>query len=166
MSKMPESKKYNDYAKLCRSSMRLLNKVLEYVPKIMHEYISYNVLVCIVDNSGYIDIKYLVHPLPSVYLLNQFLRVKISVTFNDFEDFSKGMIDIMNWQTDVLLTVRRINKACEIKNDGIHIIPIQDTPQKDNTRSETKKATNNDNFPPSPSPGLPYSELSSNSTLL
>jgi hypothetical protein len=31
--KMPEPKKYDDYVKLCRNSMRLLNKVLEHVPR-------------------------------------------------------------------------------------------------------------------------------------
>ncbi|CAJ0854625.1 13154_t:CDS:2, partial [Entrophospora sp. SA101] len=82
---------------------------------------------------GYIDIKYLLHPLPSVYLFNHFLCVKIPVTFNNFEDFSEGIIDLMNWQTDILLTVKKINKACETKNDGIHITPTQDTPQKDKT---------------------------------
>ncbi|CAG8608059.1 789_t:CDS:2, partial [Paraglomus brasilianum] len=65
----------------------------------------------------------------------KFLCAKIPVTFNDFEDFSKGIVDLMNWQTDVLLTVKKINKAWETKNDGIHITLIQDTPPKmDKTR--------------------------------
>ncbi|CAI2198549.1 13094_t:CDS:2, partial [Funneliformis geosporum] len=126
--KTPEQKKYDDHVKLCRNSMRLLNKVLENVPK------NYARIYLVQCAGGYIDIKYLVRPLPSVYLLDRFLRIKIPKTFNDFEDFSKGIIDLMNWQTDVLLTVKKINKAFETKNDEIHITPIQDTPQKDKTK--------------------------------
>jgi hypothetical protein len=66
----------------------------------------------------------------------------------------------LSFQADVLSTVKKINKACETKNDGIHISPIKDTPQKDKTR---KKVANDDDddFPSSPCPGAPCYELPS-----
>ena len=59
---------------------------------------------------------------------------------------------------DVLSTVKKINKAGEIKNNNIHTTSVQDTPpQRDKAKKETKAA--NYDFPSSPCSGSPFSEL-------
>ncbi|CAG8586439.1 622_t:CDS:2 [Paraglomus brasilianum] len=52
-------------------------------------------------------------------------------TFNDFQDFSMDMVELMNLQTDVLSTTHMIIRAYE--NDDIYKVDltfIQDTPYK------------------------------------
>ncbi|CAG8624697.1 8245_t:CDS:2, partial [Gigaspora rosea] len=49
---------------------------------------------------GFIEIKYLVRPLPSVYMLQCFMRTKIPASFSDFEEFAKDIKELMNWQLD------------------------------------------------------------------
>ena len=51
--------------------------------------------------DGYIIIKYLVRLLPSIYILQQFIRIKIPVSFDDFEQFAKDMVDLMSWQVRI-----------------------------------------------------------------
>jgi len=63
----------------------------------------------------------------------------------------------LSFQTDVLLTVKKINKGCEIQNTNTHITSVQDSPQKNKTKKKTKAA--NDDFPSSPCPGSPCSKL-------
>ena len=49
----------------------------------------------------YSIIKYIVRPLPSIYILQQFIRIKIPVSFDDFEQFAKDMVDLMSWQVTI-----------------------------------------------------------------
>ncbi|CAG8676066.1 15024_t:CDS:2, partial [Acaulospora colombiana] len=89
-----------------------------------------------------------VRPLPKIYMLQQFGRIKIPATFGDFEQFSKDMICLMDWQTDVLSTARAINKATTNfmeNNNNICITSVNDTPQK-------KESNKNQPLPKSPSP--------------
>ncbi|CAG8641843.1 8361_t:CDS:2 [Paraglomus brasilianum] len=91
-------------------------------------------------------------------MLQQFLRIKIPVTFADFEQFSKDMICLMNWQTDVLSTARAVNKATTsvMENNNIYITSVDDTPQKkkSNKNQPLPKSPSPDSSPPSsPSPG-------------
>ncbi|CAG8707867.1 14952_t:CDS:2, partial [Funneliformis caledonium] len=78
------------------------------------------------EDDGYIIIKYLVRLLPSIYILQQFIRIKIPVSFDDFEQFAKDMVDLMNWQADVLSTIKGINKSTT-KDNHIHTTTVQDT---------------------------------------
>ncbi|GBC21114.2 hypothetical protein GLOIN_2v1766100 [Rhizophagus irregularis DAOM 181602=DAOM 197198] len=55
----------------------------------------------------YLKIEYLIRPLPSVYLLERFMCTKVPETFDDFEKFSKDMAQLINWQADVLFTVKK-----------------------------------------------------------
>ncbi|CAG8584113.1 6107_t:CDS:2 [Ambispora leptoticha] len=74
------------------------------------------------------------------------------VTFGDFEQFSKDMICLIDWQTDVLSTVRAINKATTNfmeNNNNICITSVNDTPQK-------KESNKNQPFP---NPHLPIPRL-------
>ena len=48
--------------------------------------------------DGLIKIKYLVHPLPSIYILQLFTCIKVPVSFDDFEQFAKNIVDLMEWQ--------------------------------------------------------------------
>ncbi|CAG8619714.1 17740_t:CDS:2, partial [Rhizophagus irregularis] len=56
---------------------------------------------------SYLKIEYLIRPLPSVYLLERFMCTKVPETFDDFEKFSKDMAQLINWQADVLFTVKK-----------------------------------------------------------
>ncbi|CAG8630309.1 8090_t:CDS:2, partial [Diversispora eburnea] len=139
--KTPVSKKDGDLIKLCRNAMRALNALLRIVPKERAR------LYLVQSFNGFVEIKYLVRSLPTIYMLQQFLCVKIPATFDDFEQFSKDMMCLMNWQTDVLSTARAVNKAITnvIENNNIHITSVDDTPQK-------KKSNKNQPLPKSPSP--------------
>ena len=48
--------------------------------------------------DGLTKIKYLVCPLPSIYILQLFTCIKIPVSFDDFEQFAKKIVDLMEWQ--------------------------------------------------------------------
>ncbi|RHZ78154.1 hypothetical protein Glove_167g78 [Diversispora epigaea] len=64
--------------------------------------------------NGYIIIKYFARPLPSIYILQRFASIKIPVSFYDFEQFAKDMVDLMSWQADVLETIKAINKVITV----------------------------------------------------
>ncbi|CAG8601791.1 16912_t:CDS:2, partial [Acaulospora colombiana] len=136
--KAPLTKEDGDQVKLCQNSMRILNKLLQDVPKDKAR------VYLVQAVNGYIIIKYLVRSLPSIYILQKFTHIKIPVSFDDFEQFAKDMADLMNWQVEVLSTIKAINKESTGDNN-IHITSVQDTPAK---------KTNNKNqpFPKSPPP--------------
>jgi len=79
--------------------------------------------------NGLIKINYLVRPLSSIYILQLFTCIKIPVSFDDFEQFAKNIVYLMEWQVDVLSTVRKMNKVTT-GNTRNHIISVQDTPEK------------------------------------
>ncbi|CAG8628449.1 996_t:CDS:10, partial [Diversispora eburnea] len=79
--------------------------------------------------NGEIKIKYLVRPLPSIYILQLFTCIKIPVSFDEFEQFAKKITDLMNLQVDVLSTIQAMKEATTVEN-AIHITSIDDTPVK------------------------------------
>jgi len=94
--KEPESKKDGDQLKLCRNAMRTLNKLLKIIPK---------------DRARVYLVQSFIRPIPSIYILQRFMRTKLPASFGDFEQFANDLKDLMNWQADVLSTVRAVNKA-------------------------------------------------------
>ncbi|CAG8592873.1 8610_t:CDS:2, partial [Acaulospora morrowiae] len=150
----PLTKEDGDQVKLCRNSMRILNKILQGVPKDKAR------VYMIQTVNGHIIIKYLVRPLPSIYILQQFTRIKIPVSFDDFEQFAKDMMDLMitgffYLQADVLSTIKAINKSIT-KDKHIHTTSVQDTPKKAGKENQTLPSS-----PKSPCPGGSPSELPS-----
>ncbi|PKY45756.1 hypothetical protein RhiirA4_460418 [Rhizophagus irregularis] len=152
----PESKKDGDQLKLCRNAMRTLNKLLITIPKDrarVYLVQSFNGL------DGFIEIKYLVRPIPSIYILQRFKRTKLPASFGDFEQFANDLKDLMNWKADVLSTVRAVNKAIAVDNtrgdNNLHLTSIEDTPLK-----KRKAEKNQTSSPKSPCPGGSPSEFS------
>ncbi|CAG8483342.1 5346_t:CDS:2 [Ambispora leptoticha] len=148
----PMSKRDGDSLKLCRNAMRTLNVLLGKVPKERAR------IYLVQSFDGFVEIKYLIRPLPKIYMLQQFGRIKIPVTFSDFEQFSRDIICLMDWQTDVLSTARAINKATTnvmVDNNNICITSVDDTPQKkkDKNQSLPKSPSPDSSCPSSPSPG-------------
>ncbi|CAG8742260.1 17644_t:CDS:2, partial [Racocetra persica] len=117
------AKENGDQIKLCQNSMRILNRLLENVSKDKaHVYLIQAV-------NGYIIIKYLIRPLVSIYFLQRSKYIKIPVSFDNFEQFAIDIGYLMNFQTDVLSTIKKINKM--LTGDNIlYITPVQDTPAK------------------------------------
>ncbi len=100
--------------------------------------------------NSYIIIKYLVCFLLLIYILQQFIQIiqiKISVFFDDFEQFTKYMVNLINWQirienkysyqninnnllfllqTDILSMIRVINKG-STKDNYVHITQVKNT---------------------------------------
>ncbi|CAG8697485.1 11127_t:CDS:2 [Funneliformis caledonium] len=145
----PQSKEDNNQIKLYRNSMRTLNKLLQSISKdIARVYL-------IQFANGLAKIKYLVCLLSLIYILQLFTCIKIPVSFDDFEQFAKKLVDLMEWQVDVLSTVRKMNKVT-IRNTHNHITSLQDTPKK---KKEAKK--NQPSSPKSPCPSRSISELPS-----
>ncbi|CAG8573497.1 13901_t:CDS:2, partial [Ambispora leptoticha] len=148
------SKKDGDLIKLCRNAMRTLNVQIRKVSKERAR------IYLVQSFNGFVEIRYIVRPLPTIYILEQFGRIKIPATFGNFEQFSKDMICLMDWQTGVLLTARVINKATTnfMKNNNDNCITsVNDTPQKkeSNKNQPLPKSPSSDSQPPSsPSPGF------------
>ncbi|CAG8517324.1 1309_t:CDS:2 [Dentiscutata erythropus] len=143
----PESKEDGDEVKLCRNSMRILNNLLQNVPKnIARVYL-------VQSANGLIKIKYLVRPLPSIYILQTFTVIKIPVSFDDFEQSAKIMVDLMNLQADVLSTIKAMNKVV-IRPNYINITSVHNTPEKN-------KKVEQPSPPKSPCPGESPLELPS-----
>ncbi|CAG8493138.1 5281_t:CDS:10 [Paraglomus occultum] len=145
------NKKEGDGLKLCRNAMRILNKLLRTVPRKQAR------IYLVQSFNGYIEVKYMVTPTPSIYILERSLHFKIPVSFGDFEDLGSTLTDLMNWQADVLSTVRAFNKVTTPNNatedNNLHITSVQDTPLK-----KTKATKKNKPFDPgTPCPGSPCS---------
>lgn len=69
--KAPDSKETKDDVKLARNATRILNKLLDSVScKKARVY----TIQCV---NGHIHIRYMVRPLPSVYLYDEFACIKI-----------------------------------------------------------------------------------------
>ncbi|CAG8534790.1 12815_t:CDS:2, partial [Acaulospora morrowiae] len=99
-----ENKDNDDQVKLSRNAKRILNKLLNNVPcKKARVYTIQSI-------NGNISIKYLIRPLPSIYLYEEFVNIKIPMTFDDMEEFAKSMPILMDFQVDVLRTVKLMNK--------------------------------------------------------
>ncbi|CAG8529982.1 16513_t:CDS:2 [Cetraspora pellucida] len=109
--------------------------------------------------DGYIKVEYLMRPLPGVYILDKFTEIKIPESFDEFEAFAEKFTELMNFQADVLSTVRSFNKSIQTK-ENIHIFTtsVNDTPQK----GPPKKQEISEYQPSSPRslcPGDPESPL-------
>lgn len=74
----------------------------------------------------------MVRPLPSVYLYDEFVNLKLPNTFNDMEQFALDIKILMDFQKGVLKTVKSVNKPTI--NENIYKSEVETTPQK------TKKA--------------------------
>ncbi|GBB89549.1 hypothetical protein RclHR1_16270003 [Rhizophagus clarus] len=72
----------------------------------------------------------MVRPLPSIYLYNEFVSFKMPTSFDDMERFAKDMSTLMDFQADVLWTVKLMNKTT-IKNKRVHKTEVELTPKKD-----------------------------------
>ncbi|PKY59162.1 hypothetical protein RhiirA4_481679 [Rhizophagus irregularis] len=144
--KASSTKERNDHVKLCRNAMRILNAVLQTIPREKTR------IYLVQFVNSYLKIEYLIRPLPSVYLLERFMCTKVPETFDDFEKFSKDMAQLINWQADVLFTVKEINKIpYTAGNSNVCITPLEDSPKKD--KKATKKVNDSyDSYPGSPCP--------------
>ncbi|CAG8672403.1 15748_t:CDS:10, partial [Funneliformis caledonium] len=125
--KAPDSKETEDDVKLARNATRILNKLLDSVPcKKARVY----TIQCV---NGQIHIRYIARPLPSIYLYDEFACIKIQNSFDDMEQFAIDMKMLMDFQSDVLKTVKSVNKPVENKN--VDKSEVEITPKK-----ATKKA--------------------------
>ncbi|RGB26627.1 hypothetical protein C1646_674631 [Rhizophagus diaphanus] len=118
----PDSKETKDDVKLARNATRILNKLLDSVPcKKARVY----TIQCV---NGHIHIRYMVRPLPSVYLYDEFACIKIPTSFDDMEQFAIDMKILMDLQSDVLKTVKSVNKP--VKCENVYKSEVEITPKK------------------------------------
>ncbi|CAG8596527.1 15904_t:CDS:10 [Gigaspora rosea] len=129
------TKECDDHVKLCRNAMRNLNCLLQSVSKEKAR------IYLIQSANGYIKVEYLMRPLPGVYILDKFTEIKIPESFDEFEAFAEKFTELMNFQADVLSTVRSERHA-------------QKGPPKKQEISEYQPSS-----PRSPCPGDPESPL-------
>ncbi|RHZ88062.1 hypothetical protein Glove_26g296 [Diversispora epigaea] len=129
--KSPDSKDVDDKVKLGRNAMRILNKLLDTVP---FEKARVYTIQCV---NGEIRIRYMVRPLPSIYLYDEFARIKLPNSFDDMEQFATNMAILMNFQKDVLKTIKSIKKSTGDKK--VYKSEVKPTPEG------TKKNKNNQN---------------------
>ncbi|RIB27457.1 hypothetical protein C2G38_2160553 [Gigaspora rosea] len=73
----------DDQVKLSRNAKRILNKLLDKVPCEKAR------VYTIQSVNRNISIKFMVRPLPSIYLYEEFVSIKIPTTFDDMEEFAK-----------------------------------------------------------------------------
>ncbi|CAG8707313.1 15893_t:CDS:2, partial [Acaulospora morrowiae] len=145
--KASSTKENDDHVKLCRNSMRILNFILQTIPREMAR------IYLIQFVNSYLRIEYLIRPLPSVYLLDHFIFTKVPETFDDFENFAKDMVELMYWQADVLFTVKEINKIpYTAERNNVCTTPLEESPRKVK-RKVIKKV--NDSYSESTCPGSP-----------
>ncbi|CAJ0758215.1 2841_t:CDS:2 [Entrophospora sp. SA101] len=74
-------------------------------------------------------------PFPCVYLYEKFGKIKIPITFNDMEQFSEDITTLMNFQIDVLKTIRNINKYSK-SITKVYKSQLEDTPITKSQRAE------------------------------
>jgi len=77
--KVPLSKKDGDQLKLCRNTMRILNRLLKTVPK---------------DRARVYLVQSFIRPIPSIYIFyifQCFMRTKLPASFGDFEQFANDL---------------------------------------------------------------------------
>ncbi|CAG8727714.1 13265_t:CDS:10 [Dentiscutata erythropus] len=147
------TKKVDDHVKLCRNAMRNLNCLLQSVSKEKAR------IYLIQSANGYIKVEYLMRPLPGVYILDKFTEIKIPESFDEFEAFAEKFTELMNFQADILSTVRSVNKSIQTK-ENIHIFTtsVKDTPQKDPPKKQ-EISEYQPSSPRSPCPGDSESPL-------
>ncbi|CAG8751333.1 30488_t:CDS:10, partial [Gigaspora margarita] len=80
--KSPDTKDIDDEVKLGRNAMRILNKLLDTVPC---EKARVYTIQCV---NGDIRIRYMVRPLPSVYLYDEFSCIQLPNSFEDMSQFA------------------------------------------------------------------------------
>ncbi|CAJ0842573.1 17675_t:CDS:2 [Entrophospora sp. SA101] len=124
--KATENKEMDDKIKLGRNAMRLINKLSD---EVTCDKLRVYTVQCI---NGVIRIHYMMRPLPSVYLFEEFGAIKIPITFDDMEQFSKDMTILMNFQADVLAMIKTLNKGK--KGKIVYKVLIEDTPKVKRTR--------------------------------
>lgn len=124
--KAPDSKETGDNVKLARNAKRILNKLLGTV------YCKDARVYTIQSVNGQIYVQYMVRPFSSVYLYNEFTHIKIPKNFIDMEQFALDMKVLMDFQKDILRTVRSINKFIGNKDvhKNVHKSEVETTPQK------------------------------------
>ncbi|GES89415.1 hypothetical protein GLOIN_2v1776381 [Rhizophagus clarus] len=108
-------KETDDQVKLSRNAKRILNKLIDRVS------CEHARVYTIQSINGNINIKYMVRPLPSIYLYEEFVSIKIPTTFDDMEEFAKSMSTLMDFQTDVLRTVKLMNKK-PVEDKKTHLV--------------------------------------------
>ncbi|CAG8573636.1 16273_t:CDS:2, partial [Acaulospora colombiana] len=126
--KASKTKDIDDQVKLGRNAVRALNKLLEKVPCRKARVYT---IQCV---NGRIHIRYMVRPLPSIYLYDEFACIKLPRTFDDMEQFSMDIAILMDFQTDVLKTVKSVNKSIGIEK--VYKSEIQPTPKKQKKTSQ------------------------------
>ncbi|CAG8787917.1 15314_t:CDS:10, partial [Gigaspora margarita] len=128
--KATEDKEMDDKIKLGRNAMRMINKLSDEVPC---DKLRVYTVQCI---NGIIRIHYMVRPLPSVYLFEEFGTIKIPTTFDDMEQFSEDMSVLMNFQADVLATIKALNKGR--KGETTYKVLIEDTPKTEKNNRQRR----------------------------
>ncbi|KAF0489576.1 hypothetical protein F8M41_022049 [Gigaspora margarita] len=103
--KASDNKEIEDQIKLGTNAKKLLDKLSEAIP--CNKLKVYTVQ-CI---NRVIRIRFMMKPLPSVYVSEEFGSIKILITFNDMEQFSKDMLILMNFQADILSAIQDLNRA-------------------------------------------------------
>ena len=113
--KAPDSKENSDNVKISRNAKRILNKLLDtvfckearvYTIQTVSKYHIVKFLTLqffywfyiIFSLDGQIYVQYMVRPLPSVYLYNEFTHIKIPKNFIDMEQFAIDMKMLMDFQ--------------------------------------------------------------------
>ncbi|CAG8707248.1 12890_t:CDS:2, partial [Acaulospora colombiana] len=132
--KAPMSKDYEDRVKLSRNAMRTLNKIAQ-------------------KNALWTDV-HTIHgstsPINILYLYEEFACIRYPKNFSQMERFARDITALMNFQSDVLNTVKENNCFIDtIENSYIRTVSVQETPKKKN---KGKKETGS---PPSSYPGSP-----------
>lgn len=107
--KSPDTKDIDDEVKLGRNAMRILNKLLDTVPC---EKARVYTIQCV---NGDIRIRYMVRPLPSVYLYDEFSCIQLPNSFEDMSQFATDEAILMNFLQDILMTVKTVKKSTEKK---------------------------------------------------
>ncbi|CAG8746554.1 9617_t:CDS:2, partial [Acaulospora colombiana] len=110
--KSPDTKDVDDKVKLGRNAMRILNKLLD--------------TTLVLD--GEIRIRYMARPLPSIYLYDEFACIKLPNSFDDMEQFATDMAFLMNFQKDVLKTVKSVKKSTGDKS--VYKSEVNFTPER------------------------------------
>ncbi|CAI2191385.1 13032_t:CDS:10 [Funneliformis geosporum] len=128
--KAPENKEISDDVKLARNATRILNKLLDSVPcKKARVY----TIQCM-DKSIY-DIWF--DPSPQYIFTKSLCALKSQPPLMT-EQFAMDMKMLMDFQSDVLKTVKSVNKPVEIENVDKSVVEI--TPKKA-TKKAKKKST-------------------------
>ncbi|CAG8683613.1 8967_t:CDS:2, partial [Acaulospora morrowiae] len=140
--KSPDTKDVDDKVKLGRNAMRILNKLLDTVPS---EKARVYTVHCA---NGEIRIRFMVRPLPSIYLYDEFACIKLPNSFDDMEQFATDMAILMNFQKDVLKTVKSVKKSTGDK--GVYKSEIKPTPErakKNNSKKNENSASQQQDTP-------------------